>query len=70
MGSKDIARALTIFGLRRQINRCGVELVLLDSLDASGGGCGQVARDRARQQVTERLESYREALRIKLGETT
>ena len=64
--AKSIARAFTLQGIERQLSHHKRSLHELDLMDASIGDRGKRARDCARQHHREDIETYAQALQLKL----
>ena len=66
--AEAIARSLSVFGIRSGIKTASKVLTELYVMDNHFQDRGREARQAERERITQRLEDYREALRIKLGD--
>tara|TARA_Y100001963_G_C6594870_1_gene359732 strand:- start:56 stop:289 length:234 start_codon:yes stop_codon:yes gene_type:complete len=66
--AEAIARSLSVFGIRSGIKTASKVLTELHVMDNHFQDQGRAVRQEERERITQRLEDYREALRIKLGD--
>jgi hypothetical protein len=67
--AEAIARSLSVFGIRSGIRTASKVLTELYVMDNHFKDQGRAVRQEEREHITQRLEDYREALRIKLGDS-